>query len=78
MESGLEDDEPQLSKIMATYGLDIKSAEAPELPEGMDRDPVRRQEDFAETADVFGYVTDKIVPPPERCGLIPERFQLVC
>ena len=42
---------------MATYGLDIQPSEAPELPEGVERDPVRRQEDFAETADVFGYVT---------------------
>ena len=30
------DDEPQLSKIMATYGLDIVPSDAPELPEGVD------------------------------------------
>ena len=51
------DDAPQLSKIMATYGLDIQPTEAPELPEGVDRDPVRRQDDFTESADVFGFVT---------------------
>ena len=51
------DDAPQLSKIMATYGLDIVDTEAPELPEGIDRDPVNRQDDFGETADVFGFVT---------------------
>ena len=50
------DDAPQLSKIMATYGLDIIDSETPELPEGMDRDPVKRQDDFGETADVFGFV----------------------
>jgi len=51
------DDAPQLSKIMATYGLDIIDSDAPELPEGIDRDPVTRQDDFGETADVFGFVT---------------------
>ena len=51
------DDAPQLSKIMATYGLDIIDTEAPELPDGIDRDPVSRQDDFGETADVFGFVT---------------------
>ena len=51
------DDAPQLSKIMATYGLDIVPTEVPELPEGIDRDPVKRQDDFGETADVFGFVT---------------------
>ncbi len=62
------DDEPQLSKIMATYGLDIQTSEAPELPEGVERDPVRRQEDFGETADVFGYVTVKLSLRPEDAG----------
>ena len=62
------DDEPQLSKIMATYGLDIQPSEAPELPEGIDRDPVRRQEDFGETADVFGYVTVKLSLHPDQAG----------
>ena len=51
------DDAPQLSKIMATYALDIVSTEVPELPSGVDRDPVNRQDDFGETADVFGFVT---------------------
>ena len=54
------DDAPQLSRIMATYGLDIVSSEAPELPEGVERDPVRRQDDFGESADVFGYVTVRL------------------
>ncbi len=51
------DDAPQLSKIIATYGLDIVSTEVPELPSDVDRDPVNRQDDFGETADVFGFVT---------------------
>ena len=54
------DDAPQLSKIMATYGLDIVSTEVPELPSDVDRDPVNRQDDFGETADVFGFVTIKL------------------
>ena len=54
------DDAPQLSKIMATYGLDIVSTEVPELPSDVNRDPVNRQDDFGETADVFGFVTIKL------------------
>ena len=53
---------------MATYGLDIQPSEAPELPEGVERDPVRRQEDFTETADVFGYVTVKLSLHPNDAG----------
>ena len=62
------DDEPQLSKIMATYGLEIQPSEAPELPEGVERDPVRRQDDFTETADVFGYVTVRLSLHPDQAG----------
>ena len=51
------DDAPQLSKIMATYGLDIVDSEVPELPDGLEREPIARQDDFGETADVFGFVT---------------------
>ncbi|MDE0869450.1 MAG: DEAD/DEAH box helicase [Candidatus Poseidoniaceae archaeon] len=62
------DDAPQLSKIMATYGLDIVDSEAPELPEGIDRDPVSRQDDFGETADVFGFVTLQLDIDPSAAG----------
>ena len=62
------DDAPQLSKIMATYGLDIIDSETPELPEGMDRDPVKRQDDFGETADVFGFVTLELTIAPSDAG----------
>jgi superfamily II DNA/RNA helicase len=62
------DDAPQLSKIMATYGLDIQPTEAPELPDGVDRDPVRRQDDFTESADVFGFVTVQINLSEDNAG----------
>jgi ATP-dependent RNA helicase DeaD len=61
-------DEPQLSKIMATYGLEIQPSEAPELPDGVERDPVRRQDDFGESADVFGYVTLQLSLHPNDAG----------
>ena len=54
------DDIPQLNKIIATHSLDIVATEAPELPDGVSRDPVRKQEDNAEAADVFGMVPIKI------------------
>ena len=50
------DDIPQVKKISATHSLDIVETEAPELPDGVDRDPVKKQEDNAEAADVFGMV----------------------
>jgi ATP-dependent RNA helicase DeaD len=54
------DDMPQLNKIIATHSLEIIVSEAPELPDGVDRDPVRKQEDNAEAADVFGMVPIRI------------------
>ena len=54
------DDIPQLNKISATHSLEIVESEAPDLPEGMDRDPVKKQEDNAEAADVFGMVPIKM------------------
>ena len=54
------DDIPQMNKIIATHSLDIIASEAPELPEGVARDPVRKQEDNAEAADVFGMVPIRI------------------
>ncbi len=54
------DDIPQLNKIIATHSLDIIASEAPELPEGVDRDSVRKQEDNTEAADVFGMVPIRI------------------
>tara|TARA_B100000242_G_scaffold119401_1_gene83647 strand:+ start:8198 stop:9598 length:1401 start_codon:yes stop_codon:yes gene_type:complete len=54
------DDLPQINKIAATHSLDIIATEAPDLPDGIDRDPVRKQEDNSEAADVFGMVPIKI------------------
>ncbi len=50
------DDIPQLNKICATHSLEIISTDAPNLPKGIDRDPIRKQEDNSEAADVFGMV----------------------
>ena len=54
------DDIPQMNKISATHSLEIVESEAPELPDGVDRDPVKKQEDNAEAADVFGMVPIKL------------------
>ena len=45
-----------LHRIEATFALTIPEQEAPELPEGVHRDPVRRRQDWDEAADVFGFV----------------------
>ena len=50
------DDIPQINKISATHSLNITETDAPDLPMGVERDPVRKQEDNAEAADVFGMV----------------------
>jgi ATP-dependent RNA helicase DeaD len=50
------DDAPLLNKIQGTYDLVIPEVETPELPEGVDRDPVKWREDFGELSDVFGMV----------------------
>ena len=55
-----KDDAPQMSKIIATYNLSIEESDAPELPDGVDRDPVRKQDDFGENADVYGFVNIRI------------------
>ena len=62
------DDSAQLNKIIATYGLNIIKSEAPELPEGMDRDPVKKQDDYGETANVFGFVTLSLDIPQSAAG----------
>ncbi|MBT5254392.1 MAG: DEAD/DEAH box helicase [Euryarchaeota archaeon] len=62
------DDSAQLNKIIATYGLNIIESETPELPEGMDRDPVKKQDDYGETANVFGFVTLSLDIPQSAAG----------
>ena len=50
------DDMQQLNKIEATWNLKITKSEPPELPEGMSRDPIGRQRDWAEVSNNFGMV----------------------
>ena len=46
----------QLERIRTTWNLNIVKAEAPELPDGVNRDPVRPRKDWAESSDPFGMV----------------------
>ena len=55
-----KDDAAQMGKIVATYNLSIEESDAPDLPEGVDRDPVRKQDDYGENADVYGFVNIRI------------------
>jgi ATP-dependent RNA helicase DeaD len=54
------DDIPQMNKIQATHSLDIVASEAPELPDGISRDPINKQQDNSEVSDVFGMVPIQI------------------
>ena len=58
------DDVPQLNKIAATHSLVIEDVETPQLPEHVERDPVRKIQDFSESADVFGMVQIQITGNP--------------
>ena len=51
-----KEDRGSVEKICSTWGLTIPFVEAPSLPEGVDRDPVRKREDWDEVADSFGMV----------------------
>ncbi len=51
-----KEDKGSVEKICSTWGLTIPFVEAPSLPEGVDRDPVRKREDWDEVADSFGMV----------------------
>ena len=50
------EDAPNMTKIISTWNMVIEEVEAPELPDGVSRDPVRKQMDWGESADVFGMV----------------------
>jgi len=54
------EDEGQLKKISATWNLTIPESEPPSLPKGVDRDPVRKQQDWGEVANNFGMVPVKV------------------
>ena len=50
------DDAPNMTKIISTWNMVVNEVDAPALPDGVDRDPVRKQMDWGESADVFGMV----------------------
>ncbi|MEE2748081.1 MAG: helicase C-terminal domain-containing protein, partial [Candidatus Thermoplasmatota archaeon] len=50
------EDAPNMTKIISTWNMVVTEVDAPALPEGVDRDPVRKQMDWGESADVFGMV----------------------
>ena len=54
------DDIPQMNKIQATHSLDIIAGDAPELPDGVSSDPIKKQQDNSEVSDVFGMVPIQI------------------
>ena len=49
-----------MQNIVATYDLPVEDAEAPALPEGIERDPVQFREDLSDAADPFGFVTMRV------------------
>tara|TARA_Y100001970_G_scaffold238118_1_gene299111 strand:- start:14122 stop:15558 length:1437 start_codon:yes stop_codon:yes gene_type:complete len=51
-----KEDITTLDKIANTWNLQIPYVEAPNLPEGVTRDPVKKREDWAELTDPFGMV----------------------
>ncbi len=63
-----KDDAPQMGKIIATYNLDVQETDAPDLPEGVVRDPVRKQDDFGENADVYGFVSIRLGAGTDQLG----------
>jgi ATP-dependent RNA helicase DeaD len=54
------EDKGQLQKISATWNLAIPESAVPDLPKGMDRDPVRKQADWSEVSNNFGMVPVKV------------------
>ena len=51
-----KNDTGQLSRIIATYGLEIEQIGVPNLPTDVDKDIIAYKDDFMESADVFGFV----------------------
>jgi len=50
------EDEPQIAKISSTWNMAIPVVDAPPLPEGVERDPIGKREDWDEVSDNFGMV----------------------
>ena len=51
------EDQPLIEKISSTWNLSIPVVGAPPLPDGVDRDPIGRRDDWDEVSDAFGMVT---------------------
>ena len=51
-----KEDIANLDKIANTWNLQIPYVEAPDLPKGIARDPVKKREDWGELTDPFGMV----------------------
>ena len=62
-----KDDSPQLSKIIATYNLDVSESDVPELNDGID-EIIKHQDDYQENSSVFGFVTLKLDAPSSQIG----------
>ena len=54
------EDQPQIEKIASTWNMTIPVVDAPPLPDGVERDPIGRREDWEEVSDVFGMVTIRL------------------
>jgi len=52
-----KEDMASLDKISNTWNLEIPYVEAPELPDGISRDPVRKRDDWSDVTDPFGMVS---------------------
>ncbi len=52
-----KEDMGELDKISNTWNLEIPYVDTPPLPEGMNRDPIRKRDDWSEVTDPFGMVS---------------------
>lgn len=50
----------QMQNIIATYDLPVEDVDVPDLPDGVERDPVAWQEDLSDAADPFGFITLRV------------------
>tara|TARA_B110000444_G_C18846516_1_gene602386 strand:+ start:22 stop:678 length:657 start_codon:yes stop_codon:yes gene_type:complete len=62
-----KDDSPQLSKIIATYDLNISESEVPGLNEGVE-ELIKYQDDYQENSSVFGFVTLELDASTSQIG----------
>ena len=51
------EDQPLIEKISSTWNLSIPVVGAPPRPDGVDRAPIGRRDDWDEVSDAFGMVT---------------------